>query len=115
MTAAQSVIVKDLKDNYIRPYGLALSIEEFKPTRHQGSKEERVSAILEPRYANQQIWHYKGGNVQLLEEELTMRNPMHDDIKDTLATVIDMAVAPVSSRQRPASNVVQLHNRFGGI
>lgn len=115
VTAAQSVIVKDLKDNYIRPYGLALSIEEFKPTRHQGSKEERVAAILEPRYANQQIWHYKGGNIQLLEEELTMRNPMHDDIKDTLATVIDMAVAPVSSRQRPTSNVVPLHNRFGGI
>lgn len=114
VTAAQSVIVKDLKDNYIRPYGLSLSVDEFKPTRHQGSKEERVSAILEPRYANGQIWHYKGGNVQLLEEELSMRNPPHDDIKDTLATVIDMCVPPTASRQRSA-DVVPLHNRFGGI
>lgn len=114
VTAGQSVIVKDLKDNYIRPYGLALAVEEFKPTRHQGTKEERVQAILEPRYANRQIWHYKGGNVQLLEEELTMRNPLHDDIKDTLATTIDMCVPPTASRQR-VDNVIPLFNRFGGI
>lgn len=114
VTAAQSVIVRDLKDNYIRPYGLALAVDEFKPTRHQGSKEERVSAILEPRYANRQIWHYKGGNVQLLEEELSMKNPPHDDIKDTLATVIDMCVPPTAQRNR-VNNVIQINNRFGGI
>jgi hypothetical protein len=114
VTAAQSVIVKDLKDNYIRPYGLALSVEEFKPTRNQGSKEERVSAILEPRYANRQIWHYKGGNVQMLEEELTQRNPPHDDIKDTLATAVDMCVPPTIHRARTREVQVGF-SRFGGI
>src|SRR5690606_36442784 len=84
-TAAQSVIIKDLKENYIRPFGLALSIEEYKPTRQMGAKEERVHAILQPRYDNRQIWHYKGGNTQLLEEELVQRNPQHDDMKDALA------------------------------
>lgn len=115
VTAAQSVIVKDLKDNYIRPYGLALSVEEFKPTRHMGSKEERVTAILEPRYANQQIWHYRSGNCQVLEEELVLKNPPHDDVKDTLASVIDMCVPPVVNRNNNRQGAMQYHPRFGGI
>lgn len=115
ITAAQSVIVKDLKDNYIRPYGLALAVEEFKPTRHLGSKEERVTATLEPRYSNRQIWHYKAGNIQTLEEELILKNPPHDDIKDTLASVIDMCVPPVGNRSLSRSAEIQYHPRFGGI
>lgn len=115
VTAAQSVLVKDLKENYIRPYGLALSVEDFKPTRYMGSKEERVHAILQPRYDNQQVWHYKGGNVQALEEELISRNPPHDDIKDTLATCIDMCVAPVNMRLSRREEEPKKVSRFGGI
>lgn len=115
VTAGQSVIVKDLKDNYIRTYGLALSVDEFKPTRHMGSKDERVNAILEPRYANRQIWHYKGGNVQLLEEELTSKRPPHDDIKDTLAACIDVCVPPTASRMRSNTERPISASRFGGI
>ena len=114
VTAAQSVIVKDLKENYIRPYGLSLAVEEYRPTGKQGSKEERVTAILQPRYDNQQIWHYKGGNTQVLEEELTRLRPEHDDIKDTLASVIDMSVPPTI---RPVTNRAVYetpHSRFGG-
>lgn len=116
VTSAQSVIVRDLKDNYIRKHGLALSIDEFKPNRHQGSKEERIEAILQPRYNNMQMWHYLGGSCQILEEELVLQNPPHDDVKDCLAAVVDVAVAPqirhtnIASEQsmRPAS-------RFGGF
>ena len=49
VTAAQAAIVRELKDSYIKPNGLFLKIEENRPTRHQGSKEERIAAILEPR------------------------------------------------------------------
>lgn len=115
VTAAQSVIVKDLKENYIRPYGLALSVEEYKPTRHIGSKEERVNAILQPRYDNRQIWHYKGGNIQQLEEELVSRNPPHDDIKDTMATCIDMCVAPINMKSRQVDKTSFVNSRFGGV
>jgi phage terminase large subunit-like protein len=117
VTTAQIVIVKDLKENYIRPYGLALSVEEFRPTRTQGSKEERVLAVLQPRYDNLQMWHYKGGNIQLLEEELLSANPAHDDIKDTLATVVEMAVAPVGNvrKQDPRFQENVFNSRFGGI
>lgn len=117
VSAAQSVIVKDLKENYIRPYGLSLTVDEFKPSRIQGSKEERINAILEPRYANHQIWHYQSGNCQALEEELLFTNPPHDDIKDALASAIDFALAPVNTFQlRNAQRTTfTYHPRWGGV
>ncbi len=116
-SVAQVVIVKDLKENYIRPNGLALSIDEFRPTRHEGTKEERIEAILQPKYANKQIWHFSGGNCSLLEEELILNNPPHDDIKDCLASVIDSAVPPSQIRTRETTQKENnfYNPRFGGI
>lgn len=116
VTAAQAAIVQELKDSYIRPHGLMLKIEEHKPTRHSGSKEERMAAVLEPRYDNLSIYHYKGGNCQLLEEELISNNPPHDDIKDALASCIEIAVRPSSNmHKRPSSNNIIYSERFGGV
>jgi hypothetical protein len=105
VTVAQVAIVKQIKD-LIRQHGLALSVDEYRPNKQQGNKQERISAILEPRYDNMQIWHYRGGNIQYLEEELASRNPPHDDVKDALATAVDMAVRPTSSAVRRKSNVI---------
>jgi len=120
VTAAQSVIVQDLKENYIRPYGLALSVEEHKPTRHEGTKEERMEAMLQPKYNNRQVWHYHGGNCELLEEELVLQNPPHDDMKDALTSVLGIAVAPTASTGKgyTGSFMVKnnlVNNRFGGV
>lgn len=115
VTAAQSVIVKDLKENYIRPYGLSLAVEDFRPTRYSGNKQERMHALLQPRYDNRQIWHYRGGNTQVLEEELVQLNPAHDDVKDTLATAIDMAVAPSKQHNRAKNKRPVFNSRFGGV
>jgi phage terminase large subunit-like protein len=117
VSVAQSVIVKDLKENYIRPYGLSLSVDEYRPTRWQGSKEERIMAILEPRYANLQIWHYPSGNIQVLEEELMFTNPPHDDVKDALASAIDFAVPPMNifAVKKNLEQPLQYHTRFGGV
>ena len=52
VTAAQSAIVKSLKQDFFAPHGLSIKVEEVRPTRHQGSKEERLEAILIPRYDN---------------------------------------------------------------
>ena len=116
VTVAQGVIVRDLKDNYIRKNGLSLSIEEFRPTRNEGSKQERIEATLQPRYNNKQIWHYLGGNCQVLEEELILQNPAHDDVKDCLASVIDMAIPP-SKQFRDVNTILTpvAENRFGGF
>jgi len=118
IVGGQEVIVNALKDEYIRPYGLALSVEELRPTRHMGTKEERVNAILQPRYENRSIWHYRGGNCQILEEELILTNPPHDDVKDCLASAIDFAVAPTSAMSNLTMNRAYtnlIHPRFGGI
>jgi len=116
VVAAQSILVKELKDSYIKPYGLSLSVDEYRPTRHEGAKEERMAATLEPKYDNLQMWHYKGGNCQLLEEELVMARPPHDDIKDALTAAVDIAIAPVrnSLRNKKRHNIVY-HPRFGGF
>ena len=117
-TAAQSVIIKDLKQNYVRVHGLSLAIEEHSPTKNQGTKQERVNNILQNRYKNLQVWHYMDGECQTLEDELVMANPPHDDCKDSLAAAIDSAVAPSGTRtmSRPLFSSVQPYNpRFGGI
>lgn len=96
-TVAQMAIVKQLKET-IKLNGLSISIDEFRPNK--GSKEERIAATLEPRYDNLAIWHYRGGNIQTLEEELMARHPPHDDVKDALAAAIDIAVKPSLSINR---------------
>jgi phage terminase large subunit-like protein len=114
VTVAQQAIVKQLKE-LIKQHGLAISVDEFRPNKYQGNKDERISATLEPRYDNLQIWHYRGGNIQTLEEELQSRNPPHDDIKDALASAIDIAVKPFKSVRRDKSaNIVWANNRFRG-
>jgi hypothetical protein len=116
VSVAQKIIVRDLKENYIKTNGLALAVDEYSPTRVQGSKEERIAATLYPRYENKQIWHYKGGNCQVLEEELVQQNPAHDDVKDCLTAAIQICVAPsyAALTQKPAYEG-KYHTRFGGI
>ena len=118
VTIAQQVIVNELKEEYLKPYGLPLSITEHRPTRHGGTKEERIQAALEPKYANGAMWHYRGGNCEILEEELILQNPPHDDIKDCLASCVEECVPPMDKgKHKRKAGVIPLntHSRFGGI
>ena len=116
ITAAQKIIARDIRENYIKTYGLALIVDEYLPSRHIGSKEERIAATLYPRYENRQIYHYKGGNCQLLEEELVQQNPAHDDVKDALTACIQICVAPTHhSLSKAPLFEGKYHKRFGGI
>lgn len=115
VTAAQSIIVRDLKDK-MRKNGSNIRVDEHKPNRHQGSKEERIAATLEPRYENLTIWHYKGGYTPVLEEELVMARPRHDDLKDCLASAVEIAVVPKQrgNRNQAKMNPNMFNSRFGG-
>jgi phage terminase large subunit-like protein len=118
VTAAQQAIVEELKDSYIKPYGLYLSVVPIKPTKNEGTKEERLAAILEPKYDNRAVWHYKGGNCQVLEDELVSTHPPHDDCMDALATAIDIAVPPTGHMARDGMRRVDniiYHKKFGGV
>ena len=116
VTVAQQAIVRELKESYIKPNGMSIRIDEYRPTRNEGTKAERIASILEPRYDNNSVWHYKGGNCQVLEEELVLRNPPHDDIKDCLASAISIAYPPLRfTRQERDKKVINFHPRFGGV
>ena len=116
VSIAQDVIVEDLKANYIIPNGLAMSVDKFKPNRHMGTKDERIMAILESKYLNGQMFHYKGGSCQTLEEELVMENPPHDDIIDALAAAVDVSIPPARTGfNRAKTNRVKPSGRFGGF
>ena len=109
---AQVIIARDLKQR-IRENGSSLSVDEH---RSRGKKEERVAAVLEPRYENLQIWHRKGGHTPALEEELVLARPIHDDIKDALAAVVDIAIRPKrSGKVSNMSNVIPMNSKFGGF
>jgi hypothetical protein len=101
----------------MREEGLRLSIDEHRPTRSEGSKQERIASALEHRYDNMSVWHYKGGYTDVLEEELVLARPPHDDIKDALASAVEIAIKPKRSRNsdelsRPN---IMYHPRFGGV
>jgi len=113
-TSAATVLIKDLRENYIRKWGLALVIDETKP---QTKKEDRIHAALSPRYENRQMFHYVGGNCEILENELVLQNPPHDDVKDSLASVIEICIPPTLEyyNNNRANAKQYVHARFGGI
>lgn len=119
VTVAQQIIVNDIKD-YIRQNGLAISVDEYRPSRTEGSKEERIAAALEHRYDNLMMWHAEGGYTPVLEEELVQARPAHDDVKDALASAVAIAVRPKASRTKDDlmglfDAPVKTHSRFGGV
>lgn len=115
VVAAQRMIVSQFRE-FMRSQNIVFTIDEYNPPKTM-KKEERISAILEPRYSNKMMWHYKGGNCQTLEEELLMSNPEHDDIKDALASCVEIAKPPMgSARMWKKQRDTNIYNaRFGGL
>lgn len=117
VTVAQVVIVEAIKD-YVKQRGLSLSIVDYRPSRQEGSKEQRIAAALEPRYDDDRMWHFEGGWTSVLEEELMQARPAHDDIKDALASAVSIAIKPQRSsgsaiKELLATSVPK--SRFGGF
>lgn len=117
VVAAQKAIVDGIK-SFVRDKGMRLSVEEYRPTRHEGSKEQRIAAVLEHRYENLQMWHREGGWTQVLEDELIMARPPHDDLKDALASAVSIAVKPNQRSFDKMSEFMSTpvrRSRFGGF
>lgn len=119
VTVAQKVIVNDIK-SHVKQSGLRLSVEDYRPTRHEGSKEERIAAVLEHRYENYKVWHIEGGWTPVLEEELVLARPPHDDIKDAMASAVEIAVTPAKSTASVMKDFLsnggeQFHKKYGGM
>jgi hypothetical protein len=116
MTVAQATIVRELKESYLKKDGIPLSIDEYYPTKRDGEKAERMAAVLGPRYQNQMVWHHRGGNCQILEDELILLFPPHDDVMDAMTNAVTIATPPIE-RKKDERNVYEFkprNVRFGG-
>ncbi|MEE8598916.1 MAG: hypothetical protein V3S69_05320 [Dehalococcoidales bacterium] len=120
VTAAQAVIVETLKDTMLAE-GFHVKVEDHRPNKYDGAKKERCDAALLPKYEAQKVYHYKGGECTLLEEELLLDNPDHDDIKDTLAAGLSSKFIKKPRRinkeeEHDSMSSLQFHthSRFGG-
>ena len=115
VTVAQEAIVVELQ-SLMRSHGLAISIDKYRPNRHEGAKDERIQAQLQPRYENHNMWHYVGGMCEELEVELRSPHPKHDDLKDALANAVAIAIPPrVQAQMAAFSEAIHIHPRFGGV
>lgn len=117
VTVAQAVIVDGIKD-YVKQHGLTISIDEYRPSKAEGKKEERIAAALEHLYDGQRIWHFEGGWTKVLEEELVLARPPHDDIKDALASAVTIAIKPATSKSSAVTEFLTTNinkGRFGGV
>lgn len=110
--AGANVIVEYIKTE-MRKDGAAVVIEG-KQSRQE--KVERTAAILEPRYENATIFHYRGGWMSVYEEQLVLARPAHDDLKDAVSAAIEISKVPSSrlgTHVRRGADIVT-HERFGG-
>jgi len=115
VVAAQQAIVRQLKDNFIIRHGIPLAVDEFRPTRADGPKEERMAATLLPLFHNNVMHLYKGGHCQTLEEEIISARPAHDDLADAVTAAVDALKPPLKSRKKSTTSNVIFNTRFGGI
>lgn len=117
VTVAQITIVEAIKD-YVKKTAMSLSVEEFRPSKVQGNKEQRIASILDYRYDSLKIWHREGGMTLILEEELVLVHPPHDDVKDALASAVSIAVPPAAGKVDTIKDFLVgnvKRNRFGGV
>jgi predicted phage terminase large subunit-like protein len=104
-------IVKPAIEDLIRKQGSVLVVHGVSHTSHQGKKEERIAQALEPLYRQRTIYHVKMRLIKLLEEELILPRPPHDDMKDCLALAVINSKKPMTR----ATQKVTLETRNGPI
>ena len=63
------------------------------------------------------MWHYRGGYIPVLEDEILLARPAHDDVVDTLASIVEIAQKPRERTEKVSSTPVSalFNKRFGGF
>ena len=110
--AGANVIAKYIKTTFASN-GKSLIIN---PQLARGDKIERSAAALVPRYNNGMMWHFRGGFMNVYEEQVKLARPSHDDLRDAVCIALEDAKAPgrpSSVRVKPSTYVSS--SRFGGL
>lgn len=79
------------------------------------SKAMRQYAVVNPKYEMKCIFHRRDGLTSILEEEIILERPPHDDLVDALGMALEDAKPPMKSKQYlDAEHKVITDARFGG-
>lgn len=113
--AGGKFVLQVIKDRF-RDCGISCSIQGDHKNKAIDSKQQRKEQFVLPLYDNGEIWHFPCGNINLLEDELILPKPPHDDIADALGNALSIAKKPLKSTET-THNVTQLrtHPKFGGV
>lgn len=104
-------------ESYVRREGRHLSIDPHYVAGSSGKKFERHASVLEWRYKQKIIKHFKGGLTPDLEDEVVMARPPHDDLEDAVCSALEISKAPGNRSSRigiKRDNVIVANSRFGG-
>jgi len=111
---AQKGILSSIREDYILADGLTMSFVE-PPNLRNGTKRERIIGTLLPKYSADLVIHPRHPMTQVLEEELLVNNPSHDDVSDALAMAVETAPRhPRVTRKMVNKPAIRYHGRFGG-
>lgn len=79
------------------------------------SKLMRQYAIVNPKYELKSVYHRRDGLSSILEEELVLERPPHDDLVDALGMAMENLKPPMKQKQYLDSDKkVITDSRFGG-
>lgn len=95
--------------------GIRIPITLYNPLNVE--KSQRINSVLEPLYAANLVFHYRGGNCEILEKELLALEPEHDDTKDawSMAVTPDLLKPPIIHTRRHSNSQRKYNSRFGGL
>jgi hypothetical protein len=114
-TNAGGAVVANFIQDEIRRAGHTLVVKHQHKNQREGTKEERNAQLFEPLYRNKSVYHTKGGYTRLLEEELHLTKPPHDDLKDAVWIAVSNSkrlAKPKFATNKRERTVVNASNRF---
>jgi len=114
-TNAGGGVVATFIQDEIRRAGHTLVVKHQHKNQREGTKEERNAQLFEPLYRGRSVYHTKGGYTRLLEEELRLAKPPHDDLKDAVWIAVSNSKRvskPKFATNRRVDNVVNASSRF---
>lgn len=110
--AAQGLVANQIEANMRKRN--AIFVWDKQASR--GKKSVRIMSILEPLYSGKVMFHYRGGQIEILEDELLSTRAAHDDVADAVAMTCE--IVPIVARRRrnknKQSNVI-IHPKWGGV
>ena len=96
--------------NALKKSGVSLAVVPFIPRE---SKQERMTAVLDPKYRLNQVFHPKGAlYLDELEDQLELFKPKHDDLKDALAVAIEFSKLP-TGLVRTGPKKKKVYSKYG--